>query len=202
MKEMFVSFYFLFFQFVLMFAQTTQDDVVKDIDGNIYTTKNFGGVTWMVEDLKVTRYRNTQKITFTNSPKSWSEHNRQVARNCDKNKDVIYNWFVVIDVRKVCPVGWKIPSEKEWNDLSVFLDANRMNDSLIQKNSSFLPRYNGNFDVLTSLSSSGKSSFWWSLNENSELSAWGREMTTNNFQLIKGHADKRDGLSIRCVKEK
>ena len=51
---MFVSFYFLFFQFVLMFAQTTQYDVVKDIDGNIYSTKNFGGFTWMVEDLKVT----------------------------------------------------------------------------------------------------------------------------------------------------
>lgn len=203
MKTLFIGFYLLIFHAVFSLAQNIQEEVVKDVDGNVYRTKNFGGVSWMLEDLKVTRYRNGQKISFSNSSKVWSEHNRGIARHVgDKKEGVFYNWYVVIDVRKVCPTGWKVPSENEWNNLGIYLETIQLKDSLTQKNSAFIPRYNGNFDVLSTVSSVRKSSYWWSFNENSELSAWGREMTLGNFRLLKGHADKRDGMSVRCIKEK
>ena len=190
------------FNFLFVFSQNIHESTVKDVDGNTYRTQNFGGFDWMVEDLKVSRFRNGQKIPFSNSLKSWEQHNRCIARKTGElNDEVLYNWYVVNDVRKVCPTGWKVPSEEDWNQLNHVLEAQRVKDTTKGDNS-FLPRYNGNFDVLSSPSLIGKSSFWWSTNENSELSAWGREMTKDNFQLIKGHADKRDGLSVRCIKEK
>ena len=33
-------------------------EIVTDIDGNEYSTIQIGNQTWMVENLKVTRYRN------------------------------------------------------------------------------------------------------------------------------------------------
>ena len=39
-----------------------RDNTVRDIDGNIYHTVKIGHQVWMVENLKVTRYRNGDPI--------------------------------------------------------------------------------------------------------------------------------------------
>ena len=41
----------------------------------------------------------------------------------------------------------------------------------------------------------------WRSTENGELIAWGREIGFNETVLYSGHGDKRDGLSVRCLKD-
>ena len=37
------------------------------------------------------------------------------------NKAVYYNWYVINDKRGVCPSGWKVPAQKDFNELILSL---------------------------------------------------------------------------------
>ncbi len=38
------------------------------------------------------------------------------------NYGYLYNWFAVSDVRNICPTGWRVPSDSDWNKLVIFAD--------------------------------------------------------------------------------
>ena len=125
---------------VVLFKTT---DVVKDIDGNIYNTVTIGKQVWTVENLSTTRYQNGDLIGTT-IPANMDikyETNPKYQWACDgdiskaKKYGRLYTWYVVTDPRKICPVGWHIPSEDEWTTLQKYLIENRYNyDELTQTN--------------------------------------------------------------------
>ena len=99
-----------------------------DVDGNEYTTVIIGTQIWMRENLKVTRYNNGDLIPKILNDIEWqntgngaySIYNNSIALNNVYGK--FYNWFAITDSRKLCPVGWHVPSDHEWNILTFFLD--------------------------------------------------------------------------------
>ena len=42
----------------------------------------------------------------------------------------LYNWYAVDDERGLCPSGWHVPSDEDWQDLEVFLGMSRADVSL------------------------------------------------------------------------
>jgi uncharacterized protein (TIGR02145 family) len=50
------------------------------------------------------------------------------------NYGYLYNWYAVSDVRNICPTGWRVPSDSDWNKLVIFADptADTLSTSLIQ----------------------------------------------------------------------
>lgn len=40
---------------------------------------------------------------------------------------VLYNWHAVVDERGLCPVGWKVPSDEDWEQLTSNLNENHNN---------------------------------------------------------------------------
>jgi ribosomal protein S11 len=43
--------------FMINSCKKNDDIVIKDIDGNVYTSVTIGAQVWMVENLKTTKYR-------------------------------------------------------------------------------------------------------------------------------------------------
>lgn len=110
----------------------TLTDVVDniDIDGNVYTTITIGTQTWMVENLRTTKYQNGDPIQNVKDNSTWSTQTKGAL--CDYNNNEangskfgkIYNWHAVNDARKLAPNGWHIPSDAEWAKLTNYLSSN------------------------------------------------------------------------------
>ncbi|RZL14600.1 MAG: hypothetical protein EOO89_15890 [Pedobacter sp.] len=97
---------------------------VKDFDGNVYETVVIGKQTWMAENLKTATYNNGDYISTTSNPNDyiWVFPLYQWPYDGKKeNVDTygrLYTWNVVKDSRQIAPVGWRIPSDEDWLELS------------------------------------------------------------------------------------
>jgi uncharacterized protein (TIGR02145 family) len=107
---------------------------ISDIDGNSYNTVLIGTQCWTQTNLKVTKYNdgtdipdetgNIYGIPFL------STGARVVYGTYDNTSMAIlplsgyvgtygylYNWYAATNTKKICPAGWHVPSEDEWNTL-------------------------------------------------------------------------------------
>ena len=93
---------------------------VTDIDGNVYETVVIGDQLWMAENLKVTHYRNGDEIPTglsSDNEGEWATTDEGAYAIYDDNPyyidlyGLLYNPYVVLDERKVCPAGWHVPSD-------------------------------------------------------------------------------------------
>ena len=82
---------------------TKLKETVTDADGNIYPMLALGGQVWMAEDLRVTRYRDGSAIP-------------EIGKS-EAGEGKRYPWKVVSNSVGLCPQGWHVPSEAEWNSL-------------------------------------------------------------------------------------
>lgn len=101
---------------------------VTDIDGNVYNVVTIGNQCWMQENLKTTKYRNGLNIPLIVNDSLWATDTIGAQTDKDKipgNSDVygkLYNWFAVANPAGLCPVGWHVANEADWNQLVSFLD--------------------------------------------------------------------------------
>jgi uncharacterized protein (TIGR02145 family) len=103
---------------------------IVDLDGNIYNTVQIGTQCWTQSNLKVTKYRNGDNIPTGLSDAQWGSttSGAYAIYNNDPVNDALYgklyNWYAVTDSRGLCPTGWHVPSNGEWNVLVKYLDPN------------------------------------------------------------------------------
>jgi uncharacterized protein (TIGR02145 family) len=111
----------------------SQSQTVKDIDGNVYHTVTIGKQTWMLENLKTTKYNDGTPIPLIVDDSEWSKlttpgycwYNNDEAAN----KNIyggLYNWYAV-NTGKLAPTGWHVPTDAEWSSLGDFLMKNGYN---------------------------------------------------------------------------
>jgi len=98
-------------------------ETVKDVDGNEYRTVIIGSQTWMIENLRTTRYADSTAIPMVSDSASW--RNLLTPGYCWYNNDsttnknefgALYNWYTV-DTGKLPPRGWHVPTEEDWTTL-------------------------------------------------------------------------------------
>lgn len=101
---------------------------VTDIEGNTYKTAWINNKCWMAENLKVTRYNDNSQIDFPGANNDLWQNNTTGAyawfNNQVSNKDLygaLYNWFAVVNPKGLCPEGWHVPTQEEWNELEAFI---------------------------------------------------------------------------------
>lgn len=101
----------------------------KDADNNYYSVVKIGNQTWMAENLKTSRYQNSDLINTTSpATKDISiESNPSYQWSFDGNESNVadfgrlYTWFAINDIRNVSPFGWHISSDEEWKTMEQFL---------------------------------------------------------------------------------
>lgn len=109
----------------------TYEELITDIDGNKYGTIKIGTQYWMAHNLCVTRYNNgdtipnvtidTQWYTQTQPAYCWISNNKQEALM--NNYGALYNTYAA-QANNICPSGWHVPSDDEWNELEFYLAQN------------------------------------------------------------------------------
>ncbi len=209
----------LLYGIILTFVSSCKKDndndnnTVKDIDGNVYHTVTIGTQVWLVEDLAVTHYRNGDEIP-NKVDNEWD--NASTGACCDydnsPNSDYgkLYNERALSDNRGICPSGWHIPTDTEWNTLISYLGGNDIAGSKLKEsgtehwnspnddatNSSgftarpggYRPYYNHAFY------SRGKYGMWWSYEGNALT------LQYDEASVIVGNSIG-SGLSVRCIKD-
>ncbi|MHC1776281.1 MAG: fibrobacter succinogenes major paralogous domain-containing protein [Lentimicrobium sp.] len=192
---------------------------VTDIDGNIYNSIILGTQEWMggyvADNLRTTKYANGESIPIVDEDIQWSNLNTGAV--CNLAYSAMYNWYAVSDSRHLCPTGWHIPSDEEWNILIDFLggNANYAAGKLLLANSENYPCANGlsNFQGYPSgrRQESGIYEFehymgaWWSSTADGSDHSWARFL---HYSTIFGYCIENSfnlplkyGCSVRCIKD-
>jgi len=105
-----------------------------DIDGNIYPTVKIGEQIWMAENLAVTKFNDGTPLKFIECDMSgeypWTLE-KEPAYTCRPFTEeqgfgskpfILYNGYSIKN--NICPKGWKVPTENDWNQLIEFVRMN------------------------------------------------------------------------------
>jgi len=100
-----------------------------DIESNHYAVVQIGSQLWMQENLKTTKYRDGSDIPNVTDSATWA--NLTTGAYCNfhnlpeegEKYGRLYNFYAIADSRQICPGGWHVPSNSEWNILDKFLDS-------------------------------------------------------------------------------
>gem|GEM_PF-228116 len=199
----------------------TLGEGVNDFDGNSYTSVIIGTQEWMAENLKVTHYNNgdiipiitdNTWINLTTGAMCWYENDEATYTN---PYGALYNYYTVADSRNLCPAGWHVPSDTEWAELIEFLGgANNADEKLKEagfehwnplgfdadNSSGFTGLPGGRRTSNGAFSSIVDQGFWWSTNEATSATAWGRSLGYNFIGIVRNDYNKKNGNSVRCLK--
>jgi uncharacterized protein (TIGR02145 family) len=185
-------------------------------------TIQIGTQKWMSKNLDVAFYRNGDPIPQVTDPTAWA--GLTTGAWCHYNNDPIlgnkygklYNWYAVNDPRGLAPNGWHIPSDAEWTTLETTLGGQLVAGGKMKEPGTFnwtapntgadnssgwagLPGgfrlYEGSFVFV------GFYGYWWSASEYYTTLAWFRYLLWYNGFILNGEIDKRDGFSVRCIRD-
>jgi len=133
----------------------------------------------------------------------------------------MYNWYAV-ETGKLCPSGWHIPTDGDWQQLVLFIDPDAGNgfgesaitgEKLKEKgttpwltpnegatNSSGFTALPGGVRLVDhDFIDNGRYGFWWSATENTDLLSWIVDMGYHYAVLYRYKAYKTGGISVRCI---
>lgn len=108
-------------------------EAFRDIDGNVYETVVIGGREWMKENLRVTHYRNGDPIPTGLDNAAWSSttagayaispHAEVDGISSEEEMvatyGLLYNWHAVSNPNGLCPEGWRVPTDADWQELEI-----------------------------------------------------------------------------------
>ena len=142
---------------------------------------------------------------------AWCYYDNDVQKNPTYGK--LYNWYAVADPRGICPAGWHVPSDDEFQLLVDYLGGRQVAGGKMKaqtlwqrpnagadNSSGFtaLPAgyryYDGTFKYFTY-------GHFWSFTEYNSNAAWHRNLDTYTSCVYHNGFPKVYGLSVRCVRD-
>jgi uncharacterized protein (TIGR02145 family) len=204
------------------------DDSNLNDDGNTYASVSIGNQVWMKENLKTTKYNDGTAISEITENNDWKTFGigagycwYQNDQSTYKDKyGALYNWEAV-NSNKLCPVGWHVPSDTEWQQLQAFLSQNGHHNeegTALKTTAEWTDQWgnplgqgtdNYGFSAYPAgartetgaFTNKGMSSTWWTSNEFSDAAAISYGVSAYNNFLSKGSSSKSFGRSVRCIKD-
>ena len=194
---------------------------MKDNDGNVYKTVIIGKQVWMAENLKTTKYNDGKAIPFVTDNNTWAALTTPAyswrVNDEFKHKDdygALYNWYTV-NINKLCPRGWHVPTDAEWRTLTTYLGGESVaGGKLKETGTTHWVRPNTgatNSSGFTACAGGGRyqdgrfydlgsKGYWWSSTEEGEASAWCFKLQYALRGINRVGSGKPFGMSIRCLR--
>jgi len=207
-------------------------------DSNSYKTVTIGTQTWMAENLRTTVYRNGFSIPNITDDTLWMNqtngaycsYNNTTDQAIIKQNGLLYNWFAVNDTLKLCPTGWHVATNADWDTLATYLtyygysyggsgkdiakslaDISGWNSStelgeigkdIAENNTSgFSAKASGSRNEYSEFKDQGNSGYWWTASEFRTAYSYNRNISAYTKTLNSNMGFKTNGYSVRCVKD-
>ncbi|NCA77010.1 MAG: hypothetical protein EOM90_11820 [Alphaproteobacteria bacterium] len=186
-------------------AFTCGSDLADIRDGKVYPTVQIGSQCWMQKNLEFgLTISSTNPQTDNCIPEKYNCPLSIV--NCPLS---LYQWDELMRYETapgsqgLCPPGWHIPSESDWNILFNFYDGpSRAGTALTDP---FLNGFNADPDGVlyqnTIWSFADFAVLFWSSTPVDATRAWSHGMNDINFSVSSYHAMKADAFPVRCVRD-
>ncbi len=203
--------------------------IAKDHEGNVYRTVQIGSQCWMAENMRCTTSPTGQRW-YSNPYFSASqpEYAAYYATPLDARHGILYNWAAAMDlpahqshgkavsgpVRGICPEGWRLPNNADWDLLFNSLGGHRLAGEMMKAPSQMwdpyfsIRRENSGFDAVPAGAYTenqhqyyGLQSFFWCAETFSRDQAWCcilYDYKNDGYSYLEY---KCYGHSVRCVKE-
>ena len=205
---------------------------VADIELNTYNTVTIGAQVWMAENLATTRFSNNSAIPNVTANLDWI--GLSTAAYCWYNNDettykpmfgALYNWFAV-NSGNLCPTGWHVPSDNEFNTLEGFLGLpadslemwgwrgtnSRLGEQL-KSTTGWAAGENGtNLSGFSGLPAGYRygidgnfepfeNTYWWTSTPQNGTEAWYRRVDGNQIWSYRAAVVYQGGKYVRCLKD-
>jgi uncharacterized protein (TIGR02145 family) len=202
--------------------QNNDANSLTDADGNVYQTVTISNQTWMKSNLNVSHYRNGDVIPQVTVSSQWANLTTGAwcyYKNDDANGPIygkMYNWYAVNDPRGLAPVGYHIPNNLEWSNLTAFLGGESiaggamketgtthwLTPNLDATNSSGFRGLPGNYRNYLGGFNLSSNAVFWSSSENDMSTAFSFWLVYGAGSLGPGYGiEKKTGCSVRCLKD-
>ena len=112
---------------VTVSINTGDPGIVTDIDGNEYNTVKIGDQWWLVENLRVTKYRDGTSIPLVYQSGSWVLATNGAYCYYDLTTSniseygLLYNFHAVDNAKGLAPEGWHVASNDDWKEMEMYL---------------------------------------------------------------------------------
>jgi len=194
---------------------------VTDIDGNLYYTIIIGDQEWMMENLRVTRYRNGATIPNVTDNTEWSALTTGAYRHYDNNSSngdtygVLYNWYSISHNTTIAPEGWHVPTNDEWQVLIDYLGGDAIAGGKMKETgtthwvapntgatneSGFTALPGGYCGPYGDFSSMGWGGYFWSATEHVSTNAYDCRLYALDSEVSQSYFYKRAGYAVRCLR--
>ena len=202
-------------------AEVTKESITDTRDGHSYKTVTIGSQTWMAQNLN---YETANSYCYSDN-----------ASNCTKYGR-LYTWAAAMDsvgswsangkgcgygktcsptypVRGVCPEGWHLPTQTEWNTLFTAVGGQSTAGKMLKSTSGWNSSGNGtdaySFSALPAggrggnghFNYEGNNAYFWSSTDDNSYYAYSIILYYNGDYAGLDDGNEGYGFSVRCVKD-
>lgn len=205
--------------------------IVADARDGFYKAVKIGTQYWMAENLNTNTFQNGDSIPTAHEYEDWLEDCLRIPlqatynfnRKLDSRYGKIYNYKSIIDERGLAPIGWRIPSVKDYEVLLEFLGKEKYTIDYQLKSTKFWVRSNGsNYSGFNAIPSGyfcsidnkfigeGESSRWWTSDAHKlvemilpfHFKLFAYKNSKSGFELNNYESNASSGFYVRCVADR
>jgi uncharacterized protein (TIGR02145 family) len=198
---------------------------IADFEGNTYNTVKIGTQVWMAENLKATKFNDGTVILTTTLDISAEVAPIYQWVNGDlATYGRLYTWYAVDVVsngsKNVCPTGWHVPTDVEWETLKTNLGGEAVAGGKLKETGTthwqtpntgatnetgFTALPNGYRTLNGGFVSLQETGYFWSSTIDGSISGQGQGlgqgMHWGDAVALRGGFTKPVGVSIRCLRD-
>lgn len=199
-------------------CEKTVESGVVDIDGNAYDTVRIGTQVWMKENLRTTRFNDGTEIQLVPDGEEWKNmttpgycwYGNNEAFFSLNHFGALYNGYAARS-DKICPVGWHVPDDDDWDELSRYVGLDEGGGKL--KEAGTVNWASPNADTtnetgFTALPGGFRNAYYEDYMKFRYAACFWSRSSINSFELTNYDSNttstpsrsQNDGVSVRCIK--